>query len=292
MELSPEFIEQHGLSEEQVKAIDTHVESDYIPTLKQEWDQKAGNDADRILDSAATATAKKFGLDNFQRDKGEKYDAFVERLAGKAVETKQVELENKSKEYEEKLKNFKGSEELKSQLEAEKAKIDEYQRQIAELEPLKGYDEKYSTLESKYSSLKKQTAFNGIKPTFPQEANQYEVKAKWDAFVQGVEEKYNVEIVDGEAIAVDKENPHKTVKLADMVDQDEDIKALLVGRQQKGTGKQKQVQPEGLPFSIPEGANGKQKTEAVRGYLASKGITPDKDSYAKEFKDLYSKIPA
>ena len=291
MELPQEFIEKHGLNEDQVSAITNHVTSDYIPDLKKEWDGKASKNADGILDTVATGISKKYDLD-LKRDQGEKYETYIERLSDAALGKEKQSITQQKADLDEKLKNFKGSDELKGQLEAERKKIDDYQKQLAELEPLKGLKEKYESTSGELSKLKKDMAFNNVKPTFPETANEYEVAAKWGKFIQTVEETYNIELVDGKPVAVDKENPHKVVELKELVAADQDIQSLTEGRQQKGIGSNGKPAKsiDGVPFKVPEGADSTEKTKLVREHLATQGVTANSPIYSEKFKELYTKI--
>lgn len=292
MELTEEFIKEHNLSPEQVKAIDSHVEGEYIPTLKKDWDGKASKDADGILDGVARAMTEKYGVKDLQREEGEKWADWVGRLTEAKLGADQQTLAQKRQELDDKLKNFKGSEELKQQLEEERKKIDGYQQKLAKLEPLEGLDEKYKKATEELTGLKKRVAFNSVKPAFPDTVNSYEAKDKWNTFVKGVEDDYTIEIVDDEYIAIDKENPHKTKKLSELVKADQDIQGLLVGRKQKGTGGtgKPSVSPDGVDYDVPENATTQEKTQAVREHLISKGVKSTDDNYSAKFKEEYEKL--
>lgn len=296
MEFSKEFIEQHGLNENQVNAISGHVEKEYLPNLKKEWDGKANADAEGILDGAVRYAQEKTGVE-LEREKGEKAGDYFKRLTdtytSSQLSLKEKELEDRKKEIEDKLKNFKGSDELKGQLETLKAENDKHLKALAELEPLKGLDEKYRQATDELTDLQKRVAYNGVKPNFPEEVNKYEAKAKWDEFVKATEEKNTIEIdKDNEAWAVDKENHHKRVKLSELVGQDENIKTLLQGRQQGGTGAKpanlKEV--EGVPFKVPENATSSEKTKLVKDHLIKVGVEVSSDEYTKKFTELYAKV--
>lgn len=290
-QLTEDFVKENGLTEEQVKAVSTFVSTDYIPTIKKDWDGKANENAEGIITGAAKYAATKLGVE-LERYKGEKLGDYLQRLSDTGLSKKEQALKVKEAELEEKLKNFKGGDEYKTQLETLRQEKDNLLKQVAELEPLKGLDEKYREATEKLSGLKLNVAFNNIKPTFPTEVNTYEAKAKWETFQKGVLEKYNIELVDNEAVAIDKENHHKTIKLSDLLSQDNDIKELLSGRQQQGTGAQpanlKDV--EGVPFKVPENASSEDRSKLIREYLASKGVVNTSPEYAKQFSDLNLKI--
>ena len=201
-------------------------------------------------------------------------------------------LADKQKELDEKLKNFKGGEEYKQQVDKLLSEKDALLKQVADLEPLKGLDEKYKSATETLSGLKKEVAYGQVKPSFPDSVNKFEADAKWNAFKANIEEKYNLEIVDGKAIVVDKENPHKQYELATLVGQDETLTQLLQGRQQRGTGASpvdlKEV--EGVPFKIPANATSEDISNLVREHVLKEVKDLTHPEYAKKFQELYSKI--
>lgn len=291
MELSQEFIESNGLTAEQISALKGYVENDYIPTLKKEWDDKANKNAEGILSGASKYASEKIGIE-LEREKGEKFGDYFNRLVDKGLESKKSELSQKQAEIEEKLKNFKGGDEYKQQLEQLRSEKDALLQQVAELEPLKGLDEKYQEASQKLSEFKIKSALNSVKPSFPKEANTYEVKAKWDEFTKNVLNDYNIEEVDGEWVAVSKENQYKQVKLNELVEKDQNITELLKGRQQGGTGAKpistKKV--DGIPFDVPQEADSVEISKLVREHLIQElGSTMHKD-YSSKFQAMLSKI--
>ena len=164
-------------------------------------------------------------------------------------------------------------------------------KQVAELEPLKGLDEKYNGATQELSKLKREVAYAGVKPIFQDGVNKFEADAKWNAFKTGIEEKYNLELVDGKAIAIDKENEHKRFDLATLVGQDQNIADLLKGRQQNGTGGKPvdMREVEGVPFKVPTNATSEELTSLVREHVTKKLGSVTHGDYAKEFQDLYLK---
>ena len=290
MEFSEDFVKENELNEQQVEALKGLHEST-VAELKKEWDGKANENAEGILSGAAKYAAEKAGV-KMEREKGEKYGDYLQRITDTTLESSKTELEKKKHEIEEKLKNFKGGDEYKEQLETLRSEKDALMQQVAELEPLKGIDEKYKEATEKLTGLKLNVAFNEVKPNFSQEVNPYEAKAKWDEFKKDVLERYDIEIVDNEAMAIDKENKYKTVKLSELVKQNESITELLKGRQQGGTGGKpvdlKDV--EGVPFKVPANASNEEKSKLTREHLIKKlGSATHKD-FAKEFQELYTKI--
>lgn len=291
MEFTTEFIEANGLSEDQVKAVAGYFDGEVLPTLKQEWDGKANANAEGILDGASKYAQKLTGL-ALNREKGEKFGDFLVRITDSSLETAKKALEDKQAEIQAKLDNFKGGEQFKAEIDALKGEKDSLLQKVAELEPLAEYKEKYDTASETLVGLKRSVAFGNVKPVFPESVNKYEAKAKWDEFVKSVDEKFNVEIVDGEPIAIDKENPHKQIKLANLVEQDENIAELLKGRQQNGNGATSKnlIDVEGVPFKVPENATSEDKSKLVREHLAKEGIGATHPEYGSKFSELYAKI--
>lgn len=293
MEFTKEFIETNKLSEEQVTAVTGFVQSEVVPNIKKEYDTKANDNAEGILTGASKYAKEKFGVE-LDREKGEKFGDYLQRISDAGLSSKTEALKIKEAELEDKLKNFKGSDELKAKYEKQLKDNDDLLKKVAELEPLKGMDALLKEKDQELTGLKRTVAFNSVKPNFPDTVNKYEADAKWGEFVKGFDEKYNLELIDGEAYGVDKENHHKKVKLSEVVKTNENINELLKGRQQGGTGANpvdmKKV--EGLPFDIPKDASSEDLTKVVREHLLVKlGSITHKD-YAKEFAELYSKAKA
>lgn len=285
--LTQEVIEKAGLTEDQLATIKPVADS-YIADLKKSWDGKANENAEGVLAGAANKVAE---TTKINRNTGEKIADYIARAGSEYVNTT---LSSAKAEYEQKLKDFDGNNATKAELDAAKAKLDEAQRKLAELEPLAEKAGKYDELATKYDSMKLQTAFTSVKPSFSSEANEYEVKAKWQEFVDGVQAKYKIEMVDGEAVAIDKENEYKQTKLKDLVNADENIKGLITGRQQAGSGaKTIKAKPiEGIPFEISESANSSEIRKSMVDYLTTKeGLSVTSAEYSKRFAELWAKIP-
>lgn len=289
--LPEDFVQQHKLSDEQTSALVDHVTTSYIPNLKKGWDDLANKNAEGIISGAAKYAAEKLGVD-IEREQGEKFADYLTRISDKGFEKTKTELEKKQVEIEEKLKNFKGGDEYKQQLETLKSEKDELLKQVAELEPLKGLDEKYEASTKQLGKLKRDVAYGSVKPSFPDTVNKYEADAKWNEFVKGVEEKYNLEIVEGVATAIDKENHHKQVKLSDLVTADKNIAALLEGRKQSGTGSDpaEEIEVEGLPFKVKKGATSEEISKLANEHLVKKLGSSTHQDYAKQFSELYAKM--
>lgn len=287
--LTQEIIEKVGLTEEQLATIKPLGDS-YIADLKKGWDGKANTDAEGILNGAATKIAD---VTKVTRNQGEKIAEYIVRAGNEHLATKQIEVENAKAQYEQKLNDFKGDDATKSELDAAKVKLDAAQKRLAEVEPLLDKANKYDELATKYDTMKIQTAFSSVKPSFSAESNQYEVKAKWQEFVDSIQAKYNVEMVDGEAMCVDKENQYSTFKLADLVAADENIKTLTLGRQQQGSGAKqaKTTKIDGVPFEINKESTNPEKYAAIAEHLVSKeGLNKISKEYSTRFAELKSKI--
>lgn len=291
MELTQEFIETNKFSNEQAEAIKGFVNMDIIPILKKENDGLANRNAEAILDGASKGILDKFGITE-SRHQGEKIADFLTRIVEIPFEETKQKLDKKTKEIQDKLENFKGGDEYKAQLDKLNKEKDNLLKQVAELEPLKGLDLKIKEKDQELSGLKLNVAFNGIKPSFPDTVNKYEADAKWNEFKNGVLEKYNIELVDGKPIAIDKENHHKQVKLSDLLDQDKDISDLLQGRQQAGTGGKpvslKDV--EGVPFKVPQNATTEEISTLVREHLEKKLGSMLHADFSKQFREILVKI--
>lgn len=291
MEFTKEFIEEHGLQDEQINAVKSYYEKEILPNVKKEFDGLANKNAEGILDGASRYAREKLGVD-VERNQGEKYADYIQRVTDAHFSSKQSEIEKRQEEIELKLKNFKGADSLKGALEEEKQKNDDLLKQIAELEPLKGLDVKYQEATEKLTNMQKEIAYNGVKPSFPDTANKFEVDAKWNAWKKSVEEKYNIQIVDGKPIAVDKENIHKQVELSELLAQNEEITQLLQGREQKGTGGKpaSMVDVDGVPFKVPQDADSIEISKLVREHLIKELGDPYHPEYAKKFQELLVKV--
>lgn len=290
MEFTQEFIESNGLSEEQVTAVTGFVQTEIVPTIKKEYDGKANENAEGILSGAAKYAKEKFGVE-YEREQGEKWGDYLIRISDSALTSKTQKLLEREKELEDKLKNFKGSDELKQKYEDALKKNDELLKQVAELEPLKGFDEKYKQATEKLTLMQKEVAYNSIKPSFPDTVNKYEADAKWGEWKRGIEDKYNIELIEGKPFAIDKENEHKKYELSKLLEQDTNIADLLKGRQQRGLGSDPAdlTEVEGVPFKIPKNATSEELSNLVREHVLKElGSLTHKD-YAKKFQELYLK---
>lgn len=292
MEFSKEFIEENKLSEEQVKAVSEFGKA-HIAELQKNWDGKANENAQGILDGAIQSIHQKTGF-KLERNQGEKVADYLSRYTESFLDKKNGEIDGLKAEYEQKLKEFKGGDALKSELDKAKADLDEALKKYADYDELKEKAVKAEEYGQQLSGLKLEVAFDGAKPNFPDTVNPYEAKAKWEDFKSTILNEYNIEIVDGEAVAVSKENQYKQSKLADLVAKDETIQALLEGRKQGGTGaKPAEGQViDGVPFKVPKDADAKTRAKLIRDYLAENGIGISHAKYSEQFAELNNKILA
>jgi len=288
MELSAEQITELGLTEENAPKVVTFL-SEQIATSKQEFEGLANKNAEAILDGALDKIATDTSI---ARTQGEKAGDYINRAWGEFNTSKLSAVEQKKLEYEQKVKDFKGNDDLISKITNLETEKDTLLQKYANFDELKEKAEKFDPLYDKYNKTKLQVAFNSVKPNFPDTVNKYEAKAKWDEFKNSVLDKYDLEIVDGEPKAVDKENKHRILKLSDLLSKDENINTLLQGRQQAGTGSKetKLSDIEGVPFKVPEGIDAEQRSKLIREYLATKGINSTSNDYASKFAELNKAI--
>tara|TARA_R110000850_G_scaffold246819_3_gene371752 strand:- start:855 stop:1745 length:891 start_codon:yes stop_codon:yes gene_type:complete len=278
MEFTEEFITSNGLSAEQVAAVTGHFTSEVIPGLKQEYDGVANTNAEGILTGAGSYAKEKLGID-FERNQGEKIGDYLKRGLDAKFSSTESTLALKQTEIDEKLANFKGGDEYKAQLDTLKGDKDLLLQRIAKLEPLEGMDEKYQGATTELGKLKREVGYSTVKPNFPKEVNTFEADSKWKSFIFNTEENYNIELIDGKPFAIDKQNIHKRFELQTLVDQDENIKELLKGRQQGGTGASaaEMNTVEGIPFQIPTNATKEHISKLVGNQVE------------KEFGERYSR---
>ena len=294
MELSKEIIEAQGFSREQVTAMNAILtpllDEPTVADLKKEWDGKANEQAEGILTGAAKAITN---LTKVERNQGEKVADYMARAYGVMSETGNTELAAAKLEYDDKVKNFKGDPDQAKRLEEARVKLDDLQKKEADYDALlsSGVKDKYDDLQGKYEAMNKQVAFGNVKPVFSADSNEYEVATKWSEFQSEVLGKYDVVLVDGEAIAIDKDNEHKTVKLKDLVAQNNVLTELVKGRQQQSmNGKQTDLKDvEGLPFKLDANAD---LTKQIQEHLAANGVGNLDSTYSKKFGELYKTAKA
>lgn len=290
MELSKEFIEEHKLEEAQATAISTFAAT-HIADLKGEWDGKANKDAEAILDGAA---AKIKEVTGFERAQGVKIGDYISAAYAKYSETKTGELDTKIAELDEKIKNSGGDETLKTEYKKLQVNYEELQKKEAGFDELmnSGIKDKYDTLTGEHSVLKLDVAFASVKPSFPDTVNTYESLAKWETFKKEILKENTLELVDGEWLAINKENKHKQSKLSELVSKDADLTKLLESRKQDGPNGKEVVLTdiEGVPFKVPTEATSAERSKLINDHLDSKGVGKTDPNRATMFKTLHDKI--
>ncbi|MGU3377630.1 hypothetical protein [Chryseobacterium sp. M5A1_1a] len=289
--LTEDVAKELGLTPEQITGI-TAKGTEYISDQKKEWDKKANENAEAILSGAANYLQEKTGVKE-DRQQGEKYGEYFSRLSNKALEEKTGEIERLKTEYNQKLKDFKGDEATKQELESAKAKLDDAQKLLVDYEVLKDKAGKYDDTTKELSEFKVKAAFGNVKPSFSKDANAYEVKARWEDFQKKTIEKYNIELIDGEYLAVEKDNKYKSIKLSDLAEKDEDLKLLTSERVVPGIGsKVDKSKIDGIEEEIPKTAktDSKERTKIIKDQLAKEGIATTDVNYSKKFSELNKKI--
>lgn len=278
-----------GLTDEVIGKLEP-LYTNKIAELKNEFTGQANENAENILSGATKKWMEISGITE-ERKAGEKWADYYARVLPMANKADRDGIAGLKADYEQKLKDFKGGDALQSELNLAKGKLDDALQKFADYDTLKATAEKYEPLAQENAAFKKQVAFGSVKPSFPDTVNEYEAKAKWNDFVKIIEEKWNIEVVDGESIAIDKENPHKQAKLKDLVAADENLSRLLQGRQQRGmNGNPANLNKvDGIDFEVPAKADSAALTKAVDEYLGRKGISKTSDQYATQFQELYAK---
>lgn len=295
LDITEDFAKQHSLTPEQVTAVKefgTTKLAETAKTLEDKYKLEAVTNADNILDDAAKHVSEKTKV---TREKGEKVADYISRASGAYLASGQSEIEKLKTEYADKLKNFDGDPATKKELETLKGEVDRLKKIEAEFEPLKGVKDQYDALVKEHGSMKVESAFGKVRPAFPETANKYEVAAKWDAFKNGVLEKYNIEIVDGEAIAIDKTNEHKRSKLSELASADPELTALMAGKQNAtGSGTNpiaELVDVENVPFKVNPKADSIERTEAIKKHLLEvEKLSISSPKYAEEFAKYHALI--
>lgn len=291
LDITPEFATKHALTPEQVTAV-KGLGADFLTTttktLEEKFNLEAVTKADNILDDATKHIAEKTKL---VREKGEKAADYVARASSAFLASGQSEIERLKTEYNEKIKNFEGDPETKKELETLKGEVDRLKKIEAEFEPIKGVKADYDALVAENGRMKVDTAFGNSRPAFPATANKYEVDAKWDAFKNKLLGTHNVDIVDGEAWAIDKTNEHKRSKISELALADPDILALTKGRTPSGSGTTvDDITVEGVPFAIKADATSEERSAAIKKYLTEeKKINFASNEYSIEFAK-YNKL--
>ena len=169
----------------------------------------------------------------------------------------------------------------------------ELQKKEADYDTLlgSGIKDKFETLQKEHFTLNIETSFNEVKPSFPKEANEFEVASKWNDFKKDVLTKYELRTVEGEVLAISKENEHKQVKLKDLVKDDAVIGDLIKGRQQDGINATQTdaITVEGIPFKIDVNMPAKERHAFIQSELMKKYPVMSNE-YAKAFKEINDSV--
>lgn len=288
--ITEEIAKELNLTPDQIAGIKPLYEND-LATKKQGWDTLANDNAEKIIIGAITATTEKFKID-LPREQGEKNADYLARLNAKVVETNQSNIQRLEKELAQKVKDFNGGEATKEELQKAQKALDEAQLKLVDYDDLKAKAGQLEEIQTKYSSLEERVYFQNEKPSFPDTVNKYEAEAKWNAFLKSFDEKWNREFDDkGNSIAVSKENPHLKKTLKELVEADTELKPLLEGRKQEGTGgKTGGKKLEGLEIELPENPTSEDKSKAINAYLDAKGIPKLSRERTQMFTETLKKI--
>lgn len=296
MEFKPDFVEKIKLTPEQVTAL-VEATSNHEAEIKKTYDGKANTDAENILDGAVKSVAAKTGI---QREQGMKVADYITLAAEKHVEGKLASersaLEKKQAAIEEQIRTGTPDGALKMKLDAVQQKLDALQQKEAEYDRVATakFEELYNQVKNENQSLKIKTAFNAVKPVFPDTVNKYEAAVKWNDFESSVKLAYDIDFDENDnPIAVSKDNKHKVVKLVDLLSKSEEITKLLTGRNLIGTGAApaKEVMLKGVPFAVPENATPAARQKAIKDYLATiPNLSPLSREWADQFADFNRKL--
>jgi len=216
MKLTEQLVNELELGEEVVAKIEAYG-ADQIAEAKKEFEGTANENAQKIIEGAANATLQKFGL-QIDRQQGEKLGDFLTRVSGEAISGKQAEVDQLKSEYEEKLKNVKGADDIKALNDQLKNDLDSVKQKYADYDDVKSKAEKFEELSKSYNNLKLTTAWNSIKPNFPETVNAYEAQAKWSEFKNKIEKEYEIVLDEnGEPLARSRENEYNVKNLKDLL---------------------------------------------------------------------------
>ncbi len=289
MEFNEDFIKENNLTEEQISGI-SNIVDEHISSLEKEWGGKANENAEGILNGVAVSVESLTGI---KRERGQKYADYLKTATDVFFDNQKKVLEQKQNELENKLKNADTDGLLKKELETTKSKLTELKKKEAIFSDWEenDYKGKYETVQKELSGLKLELAYNSVKPKLQETVNEFEFKYKWDDFKARTNSKYNIEIIDNEPIAIDKENEFTKIKLSELAEKDEILGALSKPKQNRGIGaKAGSVRYEGVPFDISPEASSSEINSKIREYLVKKGIKITNRNYAEEFSNIHKAI--
>jgi len=292
MEFTAEQITEMGLSEEQAGKLKT-VTSAFEADLKQSWDGKANENAEKIIQGAADKVQLITGI---QREGGQKLGDYLSFASENYFKGQKSALQQKEQELERKIKEGGGDATLKSQLEKVNGELDLLKQKEAKFSDYEtnDYKGKYEAVTTQMTAMELKVAFANVKPAFPDTVNQYEAKAKWKEFQDALLTTHNIKLnEDGEPIAIDKANEYKITKLSDLVQNDKSISELIKGRQATGLGSQgkQNIKVEGVPFEIPDNATPEERNKAIKEYLTGTlALAVTSKEYAIKYAEFNTKL--
>lgn len=275
-----------GLTPEQIEGIKP-LYNDHIATIKGDWDKKANENAENILEGAVKRVQEKHGFTE-ARKAGEKYADYLDRVSDKKFEVTKSELETAKADLEKKTKEFKGDESLKSELIESQKKYDAALKKYADYDTIKEKADKYDPLTAQFSSMEQEVCFGNAKPVFPDTVNPYEADAKWNNVKSGILKDWDIKFKDGKGIAINKENPHKIEDLKKLIDQHEDIKGLLDVKKATGSGARQASKKtiEGVPFEVPAELDYTERVKLIREQCTKEGLDNTSPEWSRRFSEL------
>lgn len=292
MEFTQEFIAEIGLSESQTAKL-KEVTTTYEAELKQSWDGKANENAEKIIQGAADKVEAVTGI---KREAAQKLGDYLSFASENYFKGQKSALQQKEQELEKKIKEGGGDPILKAQLEKVNGELDVLKQKEAKFADYEAsdYKGKLTETEQKMTAMELKVAFANVKPSFPDTVNQYEAKAKWKEFQDSIIAAYNIKLNDeGEAMAIDKTNEYKVMKLSDLVMNDKNISELSKGRQVTGlgSGTKQNIKVDGVPFELPENATPEERNKAIKEYLTTTlQLAATSKEYATKYSEFNTKL--
>jgi hypothetical protein len=288
MEFTEEFIQENGLTEEQLNAINPVIDQHITTELGTKVHEHTENNLGKIWGTVKDLTG-------IERENGEKYADAIRRATELHFKGSEESYNRKLTELDDKIKNAKGDETLKQELESQKELITSLKQKEAEYDEWakEDYKGKYEKASQDLTTMQQRIAFRDKLPTKPESVNKFE----WDAKIKEFQTKAlneNTLVFDENDTPwlVDKENEFKKVMLEEAIKHEESIQNLVKGRQQTGTGTKviDKIKIDGVPFDVPKDATPQQRQTAIREYLAGQGIKTTDSNYSKQFGELNQKI--
>jgi len=286
--LTEEITKELNLTPEQVAGIKTPYEN-YIASEKAKWDTKANTDAEGILSGAANKLEE---VTSIKRNQGEKLADYYVRAGNEFLTAQKTEVETLKADYAQKLKEFNGGDATKAELQKAQDELDKALVKLADYDSLKEKADKYEPLETEYKSLKDKVFFQNEKPNFPETVNKYEAEAKWNELVKNINDNYEKSFDEnGVSILTSKENKHIVKKLSEVIQNDENIKGLLEGRKQPGTGfKPGHKKLADLDIELSVKPSTEEISKVINEKLDKEGIPKMSKERPKKFMELQTKI--